>query len=137
MQKKQRRIIIFVLAVVIVGGFVFLENFQNKNNTIQTDTKPSAIKTVPKQTRVILTKDGFSPPTITIKKGEIVYWENNSGELSTVNSADHPTHKRNDFLNLGTFEANSSLSTDFEKTGTYNYHNHYNDEQMGTIIVTD
>lgn len=84
---------------------------------------------------VMLTADGFSPATLTIKAGTPVTWTNKSGENATVSSDPHPTHTNYKPLNLGKFSDGESLSLTFDKPGTYAYHNHLNSSQTGTVIV--
>lgn len=84
---------------------------------------------------VTVTKDGFSPQTLTISAGTRVIWLNQSGKTVTVNSAVHPTHLVYPPLNLGAFPNGSSVQLVFSKPGAYQYHNHYDPSQTGTIIV--
>src|SRR3989344_2969073 len=45
-----------------------------------------------KETKVTYNSQGFSPKTITIKKGETVVFENKTGKPASVASDAHPTH---------------------------------------------
>jgi plastocyanin len=109
-----------------------------KQSTTPTTASPSASpSTTPTAAvhQVILTADGFSPATLTIKAGDSVTWINQSGADATVNSNPHPTHTDYPPLNLGTFSNGASLSLTFPKKGTYGFHNHFDPSQKGTIIV--
>lgn len=75
------------------------------------------------------------PDTLTIKTGEKVVWRNESGENATVDSSEHPTHLDYPPLNLGSFGDGETLELTFDEAGTYNFHNHFDDSQNGTIIV--
>lgn len=86
---------------------------------------------------VILTSKGFEPNRITIKKGEVIIWTNNSGKTASVNSANHPTHKLFPVLNLGAFEDGENTQARIFRVGELAYHNHLKPEQTGTIIVTE
>ena len=93
------------------------------------------IENIPVQNRVTVSKNGFSPSSITIKRGEAVVWINQSGEDASVNSGPHPTHDLHRFLNLGQFPSKSSVGVTFNETGTFDYHNHFHPEQIGAIVV--
>lgn len=98
--------------------------------------------TTPQQVRatthtVILTSKGFEPNRITIKKGEVIIWTNNSGKEASVNSSNHPTHKLFPVLNLGAFEDGENTQARIYRLGELTYHNHLNPSQKGTIIVTE
>lgn len=82
-----------------------------------------------------LTKSGFDPATIRIKKGTLIQWINQSGTAASVNSANHPTHQVYPSLNLGKFPDGAGVSLIFNDSGTYKYHNHLNPSQTGTVVV--
>lgn len=126
-----------VLVVVIAGAFLLV----NKSTT-QTGTEnssPTQSTTAPqnesKEAAISVTANGFEPATLTIKTGTNVVWTNNSGDNTTVNSDNHPTHLRFPFLNLGSFDNGKTASVVFEKAGTYFYHDHLHPERTGTVIV--
>lgn len=84
-----------------------------------------------------LTSSGYIPANLTIKKGDRVVWVNISGKDATVNSNDHPTHKKYSFLNLGQFANNESLKVQFNEVGVFGYHDHLNAANEGTITVSE
>lgn len=99
--------------------------------------------------KVVFTDGGFSPSTITIKKGESVTWVNQSSGGMWVASNIHPSHAEYSgtalrehcpdtagtaFDECGT---GSSYTFTFEKAGTWQYHNHVDAQKTGTIIVTE
>jgi plastocyanin len=132
---KRNLLIVAVVAIVLIGGGLFFltqkNSTQNKNEGTKT---PQAVKT-PEIAEVSLTSSGFSPATVTINVGESVRWENKSGKDGSVNSDDHPNHRKYSFLNLGLFTNGSSVQSAFKKAGTYTYHNHLLPQQKGTVIV--
>ena len=127
-------------ALIIAAGLIIIKlgnkSTENKVTTTQKSAdfvrKPAPL---PKITTVKLSKSGFSPNLIHIKTGETVTWSNESGVDASVNSADHPTHKVNSFLNLGIFSSGSSTQTQFLKKGNFEYHNHLIPSQTGTVVV--
>ncbi len=129
-------IIASTIIILLVGGFVlFKDTFtktRNNTNSVQTVTNN---KTQEKIVTVKLNKSGFNPSNIEASIGTRVIFLNQSGNLATVNSDDHPTHIKFPILNLGEFGNESSVQVVFDKAGTYNYHNHLNPSQKGTIII--
>lgn len=140
MNNKTLVIIIAVLvligAVVVVAGKLGNKSAQ-PSTPAQSTTGQDTGGTVPKETikNVTFTRSGFDPKTVTIKAGTRVIWLNKSGGPATVNSAIHPTHQVFPPLNLGEFPDGSSVQLVFDKPGTYNYHNHLNPSQTGTVVV--
>lgn len=99
-------------------------------------------------TVVTHTGSGFQPQTVTVEKGDTVVWQSENGNM-WVASNRHPTHTQyagssrsehcsNGDQNTAAFDQcseGSSFSFTFEKTGEWNYHNHQNSFQGGTVIV--
>lgn len=105
---------------------------QNPSGTAQNNSSNTNKQT---EAKVILSQNGFSPATLTVKAGTTVTWVNNSGMDATVNSDPHPIHTDYPPLNLGSFSDGQTLSLLFSTPGTYGYHNHLDPSQRGTIIV--
>jgi plastocyanin len=97
-----------------------------------------------------ITYDGtkFSPSSVTVKKGEIVRWVNNSSQATWPASAIHPTHSvypektSSDCLGSA-FDACKGLkqgeSWDFKfnTPGEWRYHDHLHASQTGVVIVQE
>ncbi|MBI4099425.1 cupredoxin domain-containing protein [Candidatus Microgenomates bacterium] len=85
------------------------------------------------------TATGFSPATVTIKKGQTVKFVNKSGSSMSVASNPHPTHT--DYPGFDQFKSTSKGQTEydfaFDKVGTWGYHNHLNPSDGGTVIVLE
>jgi len=129
------KVVLGLLALVVVVGAVLLLTNSAKNGQNSTTQQPASGNVMAKGETVSLTSSGFNPKSLTIKAGTTVTWVNNSGGPATVNSDDHPTHQKYPELNLGRFEAGSSLQLKFEKVGTYTYHNHLVPSIRGTVVV--
>lgn len=107
---------------------------------------------------VTYSDSGYSPLTITVKKGDTVVFENNSSRMLWMASAVHPTHKAypgSDIAKCGTtqsfdpaqgkaagmFDACKGYPSDvpwgfqFNEIGTWKYHNHLQPNHTGTIVV--
>lgn len=121
-----------VLVLVVVGVLAL------------TTQKPTPVPgTKKEQTRqqetalIRMSKDGFTPATINIKKGDVVTWTNDNDSPVHIASDPHPT---NDILpGLDSEESlnkGDSYSYTFEKSGTFTYHDHLNPlKYTGTIVV--
>ncbi len=97
------------------------------------------------QNVVTYTDNGFSPKTLTIKKGDTVVFENKASDDARVASNPHPIH--NGYPTTGgcvgsTFDScaniapNQAWSFKFDIVGSWGYHNHLNPSEGGTIVVT-
>jgi len=144
----------WVLLYVIIGGVVyaliyyfFLANSggynysQTNNYGTQTQT---TLPTTSGKNVVTYTDSGFSPSTLTIKKGDTVIFKNTASDAMRVASNPHPVH--NGYPTTGgcvssTFDSctniapGQSWSFKFDIVGTWGYHNHLNPNEGGTIVV--
>lgn len=97
-----------------------------------------------KEHSVINTDSGYSPDSITIKKGETITWKNESLQPTWPASALHPTHEiyptkggciASTFDACKGIEKGESWSFTFNILGTWKYHDHLNPSHFGAIIV--
>lgn len=137
-------LLIIVVLIAAFGAFIILGNKNtstpsstNQSNSIKSEVSatPAVTESNGKEANVILGDSGFVPKDITVKQSTKVIWRNSSGKAASVNSDDHPTHQLYPFLNLGEFSNSSFLQVVFDKVGKYNYHNHYNASETGTVTV--
>ncbi len=99
---------------------------------------------------VEITESGFFPQTITINSGDTITWTNKISRKSWPASAIHPSHKvypGSDISKCGTSEQDSifdackglaegeSYSFTFNEIGSWNYHDHLQSSNWGTIVV--
>ncbi|PIR69375.1 MAG: hypothetical protein COU47_03325 [Candidatus Niyogibacteria bacterium CG10_big_fil_rev_8_21_14_0_10_46_36] len=104
----------------------------------------------PKTVTVTYTQNGFSPSPVNVSVGDTVRFMNESGRSFWPASAFHPTHTvypGSDIKKCGTAEAatifdacreivsGQSYSFTFTEAGTWNYHDHLNASEFGSIIV--
>ena len=122
-------IVVIVLVVVLLGAFLFSKKTPSK--VVPTEKTP-----LPHEVAVSLTEGGFEPSTVTIAKGSAVRWTNNTDDDHvSVNSADHPTHKKFPEMNLGEIPKGSTVVHIFNNPGTYSYHDHFHPDRTGTVVV--
>lgn len=101
---------------------------------------------------VTLTDTGFTPASVTVARGETVRFINDSSRGMWVGSDEHPTHTEYDGTSTRehcTNSMNTASSFDqcasvakgdfwdfaFNKSGTFDFHNHVGASNTGTIVV--
>ncbi len=122
--------IILVIGIILVGYLagVFLNKTkeESKKKTEVTDA-----------VSVSLTAKGFSPATISVKKGTVITFTNQDTKPHQVASDPHPIHTALPGFVSTALSKGASYSFVFEKTGTYTYHDHLNPLKFnGTVMVT-
>jgi len=152
-------LIIVLIIIVLVGGYFA---FFNKSNapvlnenqvtpTTNTTTNNPTVNGAPvapgskmetgtintaKGVMVNYTNSGFSPKTVTIKKGEVVTFVNQSSGDMWVASNPHPIHTDYPaFDEKVAVGSGSSWSFTFDQVGIWGYHNHKSPSNTGTIVV--
>ena len=129
---------VLVILIIAAGGFFF---FRNNTDTEESATQPITEETTIVPTEITVTYDanGFSPNTVTIKKGETVIFQNKTGKSASVASGAHPTHLiYPEFDQYKTEQrGQDEFRFVFEKVGTWKYHDHLNATMTGTVIVTE
>ena len=131
-------LLIIIVFVGAIGAFMVWGGKKENSAPLaksEEASTPVQIQTKEEIVTVTLSDTGFTPKEITVKAGTKVVWTNSSGKAATVDSADHPTHRLNTFLNLGAVFDGASVQVAFDKAGTYPYHNHYNSNDTGTVTV--
>lgn len=103
----------------------------------------------PAHLTVTLKESGFFPQTLTVTKGTIVTFVNNSSGQMWVASDPHPTHNGYDgttrdehcasgYTGPAPFDecaVKDTFTFTFDKVGSWGYHNHLDHDQTGTIVV--
>ena len=113
-----------------------------------TSVDVSATVGAAKTVTVTYNGDAFTPKTVTVNKGDTVKFVDTSGTM-WVASDPHPTHQGYDgttrsqhcvagYAGAAPFDqcsSGTSFSFTFQKTGSWGYHDHLNDNLGGTVIV--
>ena len=96
-------------------------------------------KNLPSPTVTITrTASGYEPKEVTIKKGEVVLWKNESGEYHWPASDLHPTHAiYSEFDPLKPVAEGEDWAFSFNRVGTWKYHDHIRANKVGTVTVTE
>lgn len=146
-----KKVILSIIGVlVIVGGAAFAVMMMNSDDMAapatetssqasdlplnkETTDNESEAKTA---TVITFTNDGFSPATLTVKKGTVVTVKNDSSTQVQFSSDDHPTHTINQGMNLRVLAAGESATFTADEVGTFGYHDHIDASKTGTLTVT-
>ncbi len=150
-------ITVIVLAIIIIVAIVMTGPKESPSDTnVNVDVTPtptatttptvtatstatstaSTQTTAPKTVVVTYTDSGFSPLSVTIKKGDTVTFKNDSTRGFWPASDDHPSHLRySAFDPKQTVAAGGSWSFKFDQVGTWAYHDHRSASKVGTVIV--
>lgn len=114
---------------------------QEEDGQQQSDQEPAQELQAP---RVVYSDGGYLPDPLIVKKGTTVTFENATENPMWTASDQHPSHRmyptRGGCLG-STFDAcagtppGGSWSFTFDTVGSWNYHNHLNPANGGTIIV--
>lgn len=153
---KNYLIVAAVVALLLVAGAGYAFKHQIKTllmgqqqTPVETST-PAPTSAVPASTEsgvtekvavveVDYTATGFSPKTVTVKKGTTVKFVNQSGSPMDVASNPHPVHT--DYPGFDQYKSDARGKDEydftFDKVGTWGYHNHLNSSDTGTVIVTE
>jgi plastocyanin len=90
----------------------------------------------PQVFQIDITKDGFYPTTIRVNKGDYVQFVNKDSDKHWPASNPHPSH-----IDLPGFDAKKGLATNekftyqFQKSGSWGFHDHFNSSFKGTVTV--
>lgn len=87
---------------------------------------------------VRMTQNGFEPQTLTIQKNETVLFMNEGTRAMYPAAGPHPSHSDYpEFDPKQDIPPGQLWNFTFDKSGTWNYHDHNDETLTGTIIVTE
>lgn len=123
---QQKKLIIVFLGMGIFGMSIYMY------------TKGDAQAPIPVGAvhEVVLTQEGFTPPSLTVKKGDEVVFRSEKGVEFWPASNQHPIH-----ADYPAFDPkmpimpDASWSFQFTQVGTWAYHDHLNSPLRGEVIV--
>jgi plastocyanin len=131
-------IVVLLVVVAGVGAGVYFATKTPAANTNQSTNTPSNNNTdTTAAVTITATDDGFSPATVTLKKGQTIKVVNNASSPIQFSSADHPTHLQDPELNMATLSPGKSGTVTPETVGTHGYHDHLHPSHTGSMTVTE
>lgn len=128
---------IVVVAIVAVSLILFLGKKPAKQGDSSTDTNQSSSSEQDQVASATITYDGttFSPATVAVEAGSAIQVVNNASDAVEPSSDPHPVHTANPEINFGDIAPGESKTVTVTTKGTWGYHNHYDKNQKGTIVV--
>lgn len=136
---KNVLIIVAVIAVAVLGWFVFGNKTDKASETInqqtnETTNEPTTSTETPvSENKITISGFAFNPSKITVKKGTTVTWTNQDSTQHNV----EPDEPSDDFKRSELLAKDESYSFTFEKSGTYSYHCQPHPQMKGTVDVTE
>ncbi|MDQ3065387.1 MAG: cupredoxin domain-containing protein [bacterium] len=129
--KKATLLIGATLLVLGAASVYVIRNNKNDSESLVTSSEATDIA------EVGISEEGFSPATITVKKGQSVKWTNQGSAVHQVASDPHPVHDALPGLFAPTpLESEDTYTYTFEETGTFTYHDHLSPFKLkGNVIV--
>ena len=126
---------IIIIVVALCGaGIYFLS--QSKENP-SSPTLANQATGEPTLT-IVRTDEGYEPSEVTIKKGDIILWTNESSEYHWPASDLHPTHGiYPEFDPRKPIAPGDEWSFKFDQTGEWKFHDHLRANKIGTVTVTE
>ena len=145
-QSKAVLIVIAVIVVLAVAGVAVMifanqsqapTTTQNEETGSNSQTDANAGNTTSETATITFTNNGFSPATLTVKKGTKVTVVNSSSSDVQFSSDDHPTHREDPEINMEILTPGESGSFTVTTVGTHGFHDHVDDSKTGTLVVTE
>lgn len=85
---------------------------------------------------VVYDGESFAPASLSVRAGDIVFFENQSSAAFRPASDPHPSHAAYPGFDAGKeIAAGQRFEFKFTKAGSWGYHNHLNPSAKGTITV--
>lgn len=141
-------IFVVILILVAIAAWALTDNSSdddasnkketsvNQSTQITTDNSSDTIETNQVAT-IVFGADGFTPDTLTVKKGTVITIKNESDSNVQFSSDNHPSHLTNPEMNTSTIGPGESTTYTTSTVGTFGYHDHIDDNKTGTITVTE
>lgn len=139
--KKLITIVVVTIAVAVIATIAIIL-LTPKTNPGPSDAANSTTQNTSNEAfagvaLITFTDEGFSPTTLTVKKGTVVTVDNKSTKPVQFSSDDHPTHTHNTEMNMKELAQGESGTFTAETVGTHGFHDHIDDSKTGTITVTE
>jgi len=121
---------LILLALLVGGGaWFFLSNQGKAPLDTQDDLGEAAVT-------IVRTNEGYEPKEVTINKGDVVRFLNESDEYHWPASDLHPTHALySEFDPLRPIAPGEEWKFRFDQIGEWRYHDHIRANKVGKITV--
>jgi len=140
-KKPSKKVVILVLVILalIVAGVGIVMQFKSdekKPTTSKTDTSATPAALI-EPAEVSISKDGFLPATIKVRKGQSVNWTNQDDAIHQIAADPHPSHSSLPELLGDPLSKGESYSFTFEKSGTFTYHDELNPTKFSGVVIVE
>ncbi len=132
-------IIAAAVAVLLIGGgtyWIIHQSSQTQQKKTASDkTSQQADHGASATVTIVYGNSGFPSETFMVKAGGAVTVKNDSNHDLEFSSGPHPTHTEETELNMGVLHPGESGSFKVTKVGTWGFHNHFKEEDTGSLMV--
>lgn len=87
--------------------------------------------------QIQITKNGFVPGTLVVKKGTKVVWTNTDGKMHQVQANPHPNGESLPSLKSEILNNTQTYEYTADTVGSFGYHDHLNPTTNGTLEVQE
>lgn len=137
---KRWRSIATLLAILIFGSAVYLsvhllaDNFLDRGKTAPTELSCHGKY---QHYSVFIMDDLVDPVYIHAKRCDTLTIANSDAKLREIGFGRHDHHQAYDGVTERNLEKNQNLTITLRTIGTYRYHDHFQEEVRGVLIVTN
>lgn len=129
-------LIFAVVLILAVLSFLLIRSNLVKQTPPSTTPKLVKIVTPIEEITIEITKTGFFPSTVKVKKGSQLTWLNQDTKPHQIKSDPHPADNLYPFLNTEEqLMPNESVSIPIEQSGIFTYHDENNPLIFKGIII--
>lgn len=134
--KHTKVVIVGVAVAVLVLTVIAAPYFYDKKVMPSQAGNPSAVGTP--DVTIVRTSEGYEPKEVSVKKGDIVLWRNETDEYHWPASDLHPTHAiYSEFDPLTPVGPSEEWAFEFTEVGEWRYHDHIRANKVGTVTVVE
>jgi plastocyanin len=138
MTEENKYYYIGLVLVVVIGLPIYFLSWINKNEEVTEGFTESIDLSKLVVHDVVLTKDGYSPNEITIKKGEAVTFSTSENAFFWPASNIHPSHSiYPEFDPKTPIDSTETWTFVFNNIGSWKYHDHLNPIFRGVVNVLE
>jgi len=131
---KKSQLILLLIAGLFVTAAVYVYLGMEREEVTAPVTEVQGEPAV----TIVRTSSGYEPSEVTIKKGDIILWKNESDEFHWPASDLHPTHSiYSEFDPLRPLAVGEDWKFQFNNVGVWNFHDHIRANKVGTITVVE
>jgi len=134
---KKHYVVILILVIIAAGAVFAFAYGKNKEADILNQSATISVPAIDSNPITIdYTDKGFSPNVLTIRAGQKIVFKNDSSEYLWIASGPHPMDDAYPEFNANrTYPPGQDYIFTFARTGTWEFHNHLNESDIGTTIV--